>query len=320
MSQLVTGSTAAGTTAGTSGSEATELVRQHRRVVRAVAEVYGEDVEGLERKTIGELERNRDLIADVLKSRNDRRRGELVGLVAASCVRCEGTVEGNDDPARIARDIETIDDPQLRDVMYSRYWLGKSPNEIATLHETRVQAIHQLHARAIKKLGYEISDIWRSRRKMRLNATAEEAIQGNASELVVDAMAACAQSYARIKKLYIGQRTVRIEYGRAWIEPPERLSIAEQRLMAAEQRAAYQRTRAFTVIANPDIFALEVSLFMNVGGGRSVSAVWVSGKESVAILDSRGDLITVCGPESPGLELGSSPGPIEIWLRETGGV
>lgn len=320
MSQLMTSSTPVGTTDATSAANSAELVRQHRRAVRAVAEIYGEDPKELESKTVAELERNRRLVSNIFETRDDRRRADVVSIIAASCVSCKGTTNREDDPAIIAKDIEEITDPQLRDVLYSKYWLGRSLDEISAVHEMRAQGVHQIHSRALKKLGYEIPDTWRSLGKMRMTASTDDALHDRAGELFVDAMAASTQSRAKMRKLYIGERTVRVEYGRAWIEAPQRFSIAEQRLMVADERATYQRKKTFTVMVMPDVFALEITLFMNNDGTRSASALWVSGNESVAVLDASEELLTICGPNTPALDLGSTPVPIEIWLRETGGL
>ncbi len=331
MEQLTADSTRTGTTAGTSEDRRLDklepselLLRQHANALRLIANTYGTDLGAL---TVAAREvldaEGANLIS---KTTNDRKRGEIAALAACAGAKVSGTSDRPESPLAIAKLIEGIDEPLLRDTLYQHHWLGRELSEVAESQGLRIVTVRQNYARAIRKASVNIDGSWKSRGAGRTAANvdiktlfaASDTLPLGAQELYVDAMAAVARSLLTTRVFYMGPRSLKVVYGKAWIEMPERLSLAEQRLMAAEDRAAYDQTKNYTVIANPEIFTIRITHVDSGDDQSDVHAWWVSGSQPVAILDADENFLGECSPDSPNFTFDFKELPSEFCLREMG--
>jgi len=336
MEQSMVGSMSGGTTARTSDdrsgkklSTSEASVRHYAATVAAVAEIYGirpgslaDSIRNLNGQEAQAFHRLFEGTTD------DETRCKIVALQACLLAKTNGSGQRIDEPIAVTKQVESMSEAHLRDTLYLHHWLGKSVEEIAEMQSIRVLTVKQNHSWAVKKFGGEVPDAWRSRFADRpaVDAPLESLLTGSDSlspseqELYTDAMSAAARCLSSKRTFVVGPRTVRVSYGRAWVESPERLPIAEQRLMAAEERASYERTKLFTLTAQPEAFTIRFTRVETESGRPEMSLWWQSGRGPTAVLDDKGNFIAECGPGNPSFRFDVPDIPFEFSIREMGKI
>jgi hypothetical protein len=304
-------------------------VRQYAATVAAVAEMYGVRAGSLADSILNLEGQEEQAYHRLLEgTTDDETRCKVVALQACLLAKTHGSTARVDEPIAVTKQVEAIPEAHLRDTLYLHHWCGRSVEEIAEMQSIRVLTVKQNHAWAVKKLGGEVPDNWRSRFADRPSVVAslESLLAGSDSlspseqELYTDAMTAAARCLSSKRTFVVGQRTVRVTYGRAWVESPERLPIAEQRLMAAEERASYERTKLFTLTAQPNVFTIRFTRVETESGRPEMSLWWESGRGPTAVLDDEGNFLAECGPDNRSYRFDVATVPFEFSIREMGKI
>lgn len=323
-----------------------DIVDQHIGPIWRIAETYGTSGKRLAKQVGARLSKKSSAFARaVAGAKSDRQRAQIVAL--AACLEADGsarrqeTAEGHPNPAKFAFAVERLDDPVLRDTLYSHYWSGASLQNVAKQQRLRTITTQQNHKRALKhalgkKAAAAADDLleqWKSRARRRPAARVSEQallkgmssqkeagkLSAAAQELLVDALAATARESAMENEFLLGSRSLRGVRGRPWIEPGRRVGLLERPArMAAEDVAEYDLTRTYN-IANPDQgWTIQMRHRFVKEGPQVVDLTWMEGNRGVVVIGPGGEFLAACSKNSPMFRLPRVSVPYRFTLRPLG--